>query len=254
MPEVRGHRRKEIPIVFDQDRLAPPAQATRRFDTDGDTTARIVVLGRQGSGKGTQCARLAVRLGVDHVSTGALFRAAVVRDTTLGRSVAGYLDTGELVPDRLALDVVAAHLARSPMRAGFVLDGFPRNVDQARQLALLIGAPAVHVAINLAVDPRVVFERLLHRRVCSVCDLPAADSADSSDPRCALCDGTLIRRDDDRAPTIARRLAVHEREARPLLGWYASQGVLVTVDGLGTPDDVARRIEHAYSACRTIGL
>ncbi|MEX1009305.1 MAG: nucleoside monophosphate kinase [Acidimicrobiia bacterium] len=180
-------------------------------DADLGRATRIVMLGRQGSGKGTQCERLAELFGVAHLSTGALFRDAVARDTKLGRSVKTLMEAGDLVTDELVLRVVAERLARADVRThGFVLDGFPRTVEQAEALALLLGSQ-IDIAINLAVNPRVVLERLLRRRVCGDCGRAVQEPGGSDPARCPDCGGPLVRRDDDTRPAIARRLALFEQ-------------------------------------------
>jgi adenylate kinase len=214
---------------------------------------RLVVLGRQGAGKGTQCARLAQRLGVAHVSTGDLFRAAVAARTELGRQVKVFVDAGELVPDGLAVAVVAEGLNREATR-GFVLDGFPRTVRQAQQLDALLAPAKIDVALDLWVEPQVVLRRLLRRRVCVECgNIEAvAPEADGS-ALCRRCGGTLVRRDDDTELVIRRRLAVYEEQTRPLLSWFEAQGMLRSVDGHGSPETVARRIDAAVSAVGFVG-
>jgi adenylate kinase len=188
---------------------------------------------------------LAERLDAAHVSTGAMLRDAVSRGTKLGRSVQGFMDSGELVPDRLLFEVLAERLAREDVRVdGFVLDGFPRAVEQAEHLALLLASQTIDVAINLAVDPRVVLARLLRRRVCAACGQTVSHSASAPvASRCPGCGGSLGRRDDDNRSAIVRRLALYEQHTRPLLAWYAAQGLLVTVDGHGSPDAVASGLD-----------
>lgn len=223
---------------------------------------RLVVLGRQGAGKGTQCARLARGLGVAHVATGDLFRAAMTAQTDLGRRVKAFVDTGELVPDELAVTVVAERLNRDDARErGFVLDGFPRTVCQARELDALLAPLRIDLALDLHVDPAIVLRRLLRRRVCADCGTiesvaaesltpeppPGADGAADLRARCHQCGGPLVRRTDDTEPVIRRRLALYESQTRPLLSWFATEGKLATVDGHGSPDAVALRVELAIA-------
>jgi adenylate kinase len=222
---------------------------------------RLVVLGRQGAGKGTQCARLAYRLGAAHVATGDLFRAAVTARTDLGRRVKAFVDTGELVPDELAVAVVADRLTRDDaLESGFVLDGFPRTVCQARQLDALLAPARIDLALDLHVDPSIVLRRLLRRRVCADCgniesvashSVPGSalysDVASGLGARCHRCGGPLVRRTDDTEPVIRRRLALYESQTRPLLSWFETEGMLRTVDGHGSPDAVALRVELALA-------
>jgi adenylate kinase len=228
---------------------APPGAGNRwGLDALVDRPVRVVVLGRQGSGKGTQSERLAARFALVHLSTGAVFREAVALESDLGRAVNDAMQAGDLVPDELATRVVADSLARPDVRRhGFVLDGFPRTVQQAETLARLVGE-AVDAAINLAVHPRAALERMLRRRVCANCGRAVQSTVRSGTERCRDCGGPLVRRADDTPSSIMRRLTLFEQQTKPLLGWYARRGVLATVDGHGSPDEVALRVERALAS------
>ena len=202
---------------------------------------RVIVLGRQGAGKGTQCARLATHLGVPHISTGDLFRAAIAADTPLGRQAQEYVDGGALVPDGLVLDLVAAHLGgSSARRSGYLLDGFPRTLAQGQALFEVLGASAADLAIELHVDTADVLPRLAARRVCQDCG--GVTSATADPVVCPTCGGVATRRDDDTDEAIATRLAVYDQQSGPLLVWLSDQGLLETVDGIGSPDNVFARL------------
>ena len=208
---------------------------------------RLFVLGRQGAGKGTQCHRLAARLGIEHVSTGELFRVAVASGTRLGEKVRFYLDAGELVPDDLVVDVVVRRLAViDAYERGFVLDGFPRTVRQADMLVSVLGTEVCDLAIELDVPTEVVLPRLASRRVCRGC----GQSFSAPNPtverwRCEICDGVVARRADDTEVAIRRRLALYDQDTAPLLVLLHSKGLLVSVDGTGTPDQVHARLVAA---------
>lgn len=210
-------------------------------------SARLIVLGRQGAGKGTQCSRLAARLGIRHVSTGDLFRAEIDSGTALGRELARSVTAGELVPDEVVLDVVAGQLgSRSTRAGGYLLDGFPRTLNQGQTLFEVLGAGAADLALEVHVPIDVVVARLASRRVCAGCK--AVASVDLiEDLRCTDCDGVLVRRDDDHPDAIARRLTLYDEQAGPLLIWLDSQGILETVDGVGSPDEVHERIFDAVA-------
>lgn len=217
--------------------------------------ARLIVLGRQGAGKGTQCTRLARRLGVPHVSTGDLFRAEVAAGTPLGRKAGAYLVQGVLVPDELVLDLVAARLGGPDGRsAGYLLDGFPRTLTQGQALFEVLGAAAADLAIELHVPTEVVLPRLAARRVCDGCGAGTTIAPGSPpDQRCDACGGTFVRRADDTDEAIATRLLLYDSLTGPLLVWLDSIGILITVDGTGRPDVVAERMvdavtEHVPSA------
>lgn len=211
---------------------------------------RMVVLGRQGAGKGTQCQRVAARLGVPHISTGDVLRAAVRDGTPVGRRAADFMNAGRLVPDELMLDVVSARLAEPDTATGFVLDGFPRTLAQGQALFDLLGDHALDLAVDLDVPEDLVVARIAARRVCGDCGRisVALDRAHLSYP-CA-CGGTATQRPDDTEFAVSRRLAIYEQETRPLVNWLASLDLLVTVDGVGGPDEVEARIA---AAIRTAG-
>lgn len=206
---------------------------------------RVLVLGRPGSGKGTQCHRLAALLDVPHISTGDLFRATVALDTPLGRVLDGYLRAGELVPDDLVLDIVDDHLGPDGAGRGFVLDGFPRTVPQAEQLLDLLHPHPLDLALHLVVSRQVAAERLTGRAVCGDCGRPTGPASPETAGPCGECGGLLTIRDDDTASTVSRRLAVHDELTGPLVSWLEARGLVTDVDGLGAPDVVAARVDVA---------
>jgi len=203
---------------------------------------RILVLGRPGSGKGTQCARIAARFGIPHISTGDLFRETVARDTPLGRVVRAYMDAGDLVPDDLVLDVVADRLGPDGAALGFVLDGFPRSIPQAEQLADLLDPFALDLALDLVVPADVARLRLTTRLVCGDCGRSVGGGAIGA---CGDCGGSVEARADDDASTVARRLAVYDRTTAPLSDWLDRRELLIRIDGIGRPAEVAARIDAA---------
>lgn len=208
--------------------------------------ARLIVLGRQGAGKGTQCARLASRLGISHLSTGDLFRAEIEAATPLGRQLDRYVTSGDLVPDDVVLDVVAAHLGSAELRAqGYLLDGFPRTLNQGQALFEVLGAGAADLALEIDVPVEVVRARLQCRRMCQAC--AAVVAVRPGQRRCDRCGGALERRADDTPEAIDRRLALYDEQSAPLLVWLDSQGILITVDGVGEPDDVHDRVYAAVA-------
>jgi adenylate kinase len=228
----------------------PLGSAFRSTGVGMADAARLIVLGRQGSGKGTQCERLSRHLGVPHVSTGDLLRAEVAADTSLGHKVSGYLDSGALVPDELMLDLVAARLGTTSARAeGYLLDGFPRTLAQGQALFEVLGPGAVHLALEIHVPTEVVRPRLAARRVCGSCGAVRSVVPGATEPApCDACGGELVRRADDTDEAIDRRLRLYDEEAGPLLIWLDSRGVLTTVDGVGTAVEVHQRIVDAVEA------
>jgi adenylate kinase len=207
-------------------------------------SARIVVLGKQGSGKGTQAARLSTAYGVPHVSTGEAFRAAVKAGSELGRKVSGYLERGELVPDGVVVAVIREHLFGPGAPEGFVLDGFPRTVGQAESLASLSAPRGIDVVVDLEVSTEEVLRRLSSRRVCANCgtNFNLVEGPPKVEGRCDVCGGPLVQREDDTEEAIRRRLELYDSETVPLIAWYRRQGLLVSVDGTGTPDEVTERV------------
>ncbi len=204
---------------------------------------RLVVLGRQGAGKGTQAAKMVAHLGVHHLSTGTVLRQEVAADTPLGREVAELMADGRLVPDELVLKVVENCLSDEEIkRRGFLLDGFPRTQRQAAALLQLLGRRGLDAAINLEVPVAVVRRRLLARRVCSRCDTPTTARHREHTVYCQVCGGTAVRRPDDTPDAIERRLATYEEQTGPLLGFFREKRLLVEVESLGSPEEVFERL------------
>jgi adenylate kinase len=207
--------------------------------------ARVVVLGKQGAGKGTQAVRLSRHYVVPHVSTGDTFRAAVRSGSEFGEKARRYLDAGELVPDEIVIGMVRERLTRDDTtHRGFILDGFPRTVPQAQDLMDFLEPWGLDVAINLEIDTTQVLTRLASRRVCVDCG--ANYSVYDNPPRvrgiCDVCGGEVVQRDDDTESAIRRRLELYERETSPLVEWFDGLGLLSSVDGMGSPDEVTDRL------------
>ena len=206
--------------------------------------ARLVLLGRQGAGKGTQCTRLSRHYVVPHISTGDILRAAVREGTEFGRKAKELMDAGELLPDDVIVGIIDERLDRDDTRRrGFILDGFPRTTAQAQELMRITNPRGIDVALNLDVPRDVVLRRLASRRVCADC---GTNYSTEQPPKyrntCDVCGGDVIHREDDTETAINRRLDLYERETIPLLEWFDSRGLLETVDGLGDPDTVAGRM------------
>ena len=216
--------------------------------------ARLVILGKQGAGKGTQCSRLARHYVVPHISTGDMFRAAVRQGTEFGRKAKEYMDAGELVPDEVVIGVVGERLEQDDTaNRGFILDGFPRNVKQAEALDALLAPVGLDLAIDLEVPTAIVLRRLASRRVCTTCGTNySVDSPPvGEDGSCDVCGGEVIQREDDTETAIARRLRIYEDETEPVLSWYLERDKLTTVDGTGSPDQVTARLVRAIDRRRT---
>jgi len=210
---------------------------------------RIVLLGAPGSGKGTQAQRLQAKYGVPQVSSGDLLRDAVARGTELGLKAKAAMDAGHLVSDEIVLGLIRERLGRSDATQGFILDGYPRNAQQATALNALLDEIRQPLDAVLLLDVRrqTLIERLAGRRVCPKCGkvfniahLPAGGICDV-DPS----HGPPIQRPDDKEEVIAKRLEVYEAQTRPLIEHYSRLGLLTTVAGEGAFEDVFARMETA---------
>ncbi|WCO66656.1 adenylate kinase [Iamia majanohamensis] len=216
---------------------------SEREGEPGHPGVRMLILGRQGAGKGTQAERLGRLCAVPHISTGDMLRAAVREGTPLGRRAKQIMDAGDLVPDEVMVGIVDDRLHEPDAERGWILDGFPRTVGQAEALAEITAGAPLEVVVDLAVDNAVVIERISSRRVCPGCGtIYRADDAAIADGTCPKCGGHPVLRDDDQPEAIQRRLDLYEQETAPLVDHYRAQGLLETVDGLGTEDEVFARI------------
>ncbi len=218
--------------------------------------ARLIILGKQGAGKGTQCVRLSRHYVVPHISTGDMFRAAVKSRSELGEKAKEFMDTGELVPDEVVMGLVAERLGLDDTKArGFVLDGFPRTVHQAKGLAELLAPDEIDLVVNLEVPTEVVLRRLAGRRVCVDC---GANYSVDSPPRlnwtCDICGGEVVQREDDTEAAIRRRLDLYERETRPLVDWYSELDLLSVVSGVGDPDEITNGLVRVVDQHREHSL
>ncbi|HJR44252.1 MAG TPA: adenylate kinase [Actinomycetota bacterium] len=207
---------------------------------------RLVIFGPQGAGKGTQSARISEKYGIPSISTGEIFRWAIKGKTALGLKVLEYVDGGSLVPDELTIEVVTDRLSAADCGDGFLLDGFPRNVGQARALDALLadGGTSLDAAIVLEVPEETSLRRILGRRVCSTCGRNYhLDAPPENDWTCDACGGEVIERTDDHeTETVTNRLRLYHQQTEPLKKYYDDQGLLREIDGLGTPDEVFSRI------------
>ncbi len=206
--------------------------------------ARLIILGRQGSGKGTQCTRLSHHYAVPHISTGDILRAAVAERTELGVRAQEIMESGGLVSDEIMIGIVDERLSRPDARGrGWLLDGFPRTVPQAEALGALTARSPVDAVIDLDVPRELVLARLTVRRFCRDCQTNYIDSGRERQPwTCDVCGGDVIARDDDKPAAINRRLDLYEEQTRPLLDYYQGYGLLTVVNGVGDPNDVYARV------------
>lgn len=196
----------------------------------------IVLLGAPGAGKGTQAQKLVAEYGFAHISTGDLLRAAVKAQSKLGKEAKGYMDAGKLVPDKLVINLVKERLQQDDAKRGFILDGFPRNTQQAVVLDSELKDMGIDLDAALLVDvkPEVIINRLSSRRTCRECGYTAQAGVDT----CSRCGGEMYQRDDDKPETIAQRLETYRNQTAPLVEYYAGHGILRQVDGDRDVDEV----------------
>lgn len=201
----------------------------------------MIIMGAPGSGKGTQAALICKKHDIPHVSTGDLLRKNIADGTELGKKAKEYMDAGAFVPDELVIELLKNRIAENDCKKGFLLDGFPRNAAQAE---VLDGIVKVDVALYLETDLNKLADRMASRRVCPVCGY--STSADCApDGKCKECGAELIIRDDDKREVVENRLKVYEQKTAPLIDYYKAKGVLKTIDGMKTIDEVNASIEAA---------
>lgn len=215
----------------------------------------LVLLGAPGSGKGTQAERIAPRFGLPHISTGDILRAAVASGAELGREAQRYMEAGDLVPDEVVIGIIRDRLTGSDTAEGFMLDGFPRTLEQASALDAMLeqAGRALTVVLVIDVPEEELVQRLSGRRACKDCgkgynvvfDPPKKDGV------CDVCGGELFQRADDNEETVRNRLQVYRRQTAPLIGYYEQKGLVATVYGGGrVPDQVFADVETILTRAR----
>lgn len=204
------------------------------------------MLGPPGAGKGTQASRLAKHYGVPKVSTGDILREAAANGTPLGLAAKERIDQGNLVSDEVAIAIVRERLARQDVAFGFILDGFPRTVDQAVALDDMMDGRSPLVVLHLVVPVDVLVGRLHQRRVCSVCGTNADPSQTS--PVCLACGGPLVTRADDDEQVVRNRLQIYEERTAPLVEYYRGRPTFFSIDGNQAPDAVAEAMQQALAS------
>jgi adenylate kinase len=211
----------------------------------------IILLGAPGAGKGTQAVMLAEKKGLVQVASGDLFRKALQQETELGKKAKIYMEKGQLVPDEITIQMVLERLAKPDCKRGAILDGFPRNIEQAKALdkALAKQSRAIDKVVNIKVTEVEVLKRLSGRWICRDCQTPyhEVDNPPKVSGKCDRCGGELYQRADDNAETVKKRLKVYEKETAPLIDYYKKVGKLVEVISEGGPEAVHREIIAALS-------
>ena len=199
----------------------------------------IILLGAPGAGKGTQASKIAQKYNLLHISTGDIFRANIKNGTAIGKLAKSYTDAGKLVPDEVTCDIVKDRLTWDDAQNGFMLDGFPRNLFQAKELDKFA---KIDICLNIDVDESLLMDRICGRRVCS-CGQSYHVSTLGGRTTCEKCGGKLYQRPDDVPETVKTRLDTYKSQTAPLIDYYRSQGKLETVtSGEGSPDEVFEQI------------
>ncbi|MGC4084628.1 MAG: adenylate kinase [Vicinamibacterales bacterium] len=213
----------------------------------------LIMLGPPGAGKGTQAERFAKLKGIPKISTGDMLREAVKAGTEIGLRAKAIMERGELVSDEVMVKIVQERLDRDDVRAGFILDGFPRTVAQAKALDGVMAGRAPLIVIDIAVPESELVRRLCSRLVCSNCGQNAdpADRRAIETMRCSKCGNVLVQRSDDNEATIRERLRVYEKNTKPLVDYYRIRPTFRSVDGTKAPDTVASELVDAVDAAKS---
>ncbi len=186
---------------------------------------KLIMLGPQGSGKGTQAKLLSEKFAIPHISTGDIFRENIKNKTELGKKALEYINKGKLVPDELVNEIVSSKIAHLQ---GFILDGYPRKLSQAEFLESFSN---IDYAIEISISDEAAIKRISGRRVCESCGATYSIYDEGYTGKCLKCGSELKIRDDDKEEAVKKRLEIYHTETKPLLGFYSSKGILIKIDG-----------------------
>jgi adenylate kinase len=210
-------------------------------------TKKLLIMGPPGAGKGTQAANIVSKYGVCHISTGDMFRSAIKNGTEMGRLAQRYMENGELVPDSVTVGIVKERLAQADCNEkGFLLDGFPRNLDQAHSLDTILEELGYNLdaVINVSVENEILINRIIGRRICRSCG--ATYHIEFNKPKnegvCDVCGGELYIRKDDNVDALKVRLDAYHNQTQPLIDFYAERGLIATVNGDTSLENVFKAI------------
>lgn len=211
----------------------------------------IILMGLPGAGKGTQASEIIKKYPIPHISTGDMFRAAIKNNTELGQKAKSFMDNGELVPDEVTIGIVRERLLEEDAKRGFLLDGFPRTVQQAEALNEMLAAVdrKIEGVINIDVQEEELMNRLTGRRICETCGTTyhLVFNPPKVEGICDIDGGKLNQREDDNPETVRTRLDVNIKQTKPLLDFYTNQGVLFNVDGSKDIKDVTIEVEKVLN-------
>lgn len=214
----------------------------------------IILLGPPGAGKGTQAKSISKEYNIPHISTGDIFRKNISEKTPLGVEAKGYMDSGQLVPDELTINLVKDRLTHEDCKNGFMLDGFPRTVKQAEALDAFLKERNIDIDAALLIDaPKdLIIERMTGRRVCSHCGetYHVTNIPPKVEDVCDVCESALIQRKDDNLETVIERLDVYDKQTAPLVEYYRGRGKLISVDGSKELHEVFNDIRDLLGSCK----
>lgn len=208
----------------------------------------LLLMGPPGAGKGTQAEKIVEKYQVKHISTGDMFRAAVKLGTELGKEAKSYMDAGKLVPDELTIAIVREYLSKPEVKNGFMLDGFPRTLEQAKALDQILGSLGIKLSgvINISVPDSELVGRAIGRRICKACGATyhVTFNPTKVEGICDKCGGALYHRNDDKEETVAKRLEVYHNETSQSIDYYGAQGIYCQINGNQAIDKVFEDIQE----------
>ncbi|OAW09679.1 adenylate kinase [Staphylococcus epidermidis] len=206
----------------------------------------IILMGLPGAGKGTQASEIVKKFPIPHISTGDMFRKAIKDETDLGKEAKSYMDHGELVPDEVTVGIVKERISEDDAKKGFLLDGFPRTIDQAESLSQIMSEldREIDAVINIEVPEEELMNRLTGRRICEKCGTTyhLVFNPPKVDGICDIDGGKLYQREDDNPETVSNRLSVNVKQSKPILEYYNNKGVLKNIDGSKDIDEVTNDV------------
>ena len=206
----------------------------------------IILMGLPGAGKGTQASEIVKKFPIPHISTGDMFRKAIKDETDLGKEAKSYMDRGELVPDEVTVGIVKERISEDDAKKGFLLDGFPRTIDQAEALNDIMSELGrnIDAVINIEVPEEELMNRLTGRRICEKCGTTyhLVFNPPKVDGICDIDGGKLYQREDDNPETVSNRLSVNVKQSKPILEYYNNKGVLKNIDGSKDIDEVTKDV------------
>ena len=206
----------------------------------------IILMGLPGAGKGTQASEIVKKFPIPHISTGDMFRKAIKDETDLGKEAKSYMDRGELVPDEVTVGIVKERISEDDAKKGFLLDGFPRTIDQAESLSQIMSEldREIDAVINIEVPEEELMNRLTGRRICEKCGTTyhLVFNPPKVEGICDIDGGKLYQREDDNPETVANRLSVNIKQSKPILDFYDQKGVLKNIDGSKDISDVTKDV------------